>query len=422
MYFKKIVCIVLSIVFTTVLIWSGCFLINNYVISQNINSCLEQGYIKLNDGYENSIYDFFNQSNSIDIMKSAYSYLTNESTINYHIIDNQILNFEGDFYNKLNNINFVLLSNKESINQEINNEFITPIKSIQIDYNTMKDMKVNTSLFNGCFFEEETTINDDNTIPIIVGYNYQGILNINDNFNAYYLGEKKNFKVIGILNRGFTTNNTYLEVLNNAQEDNNLDNYIIIPNLIDLFPYDDSNFNQIVCYQNCNGYLFVNSIDEFNTAINYINRIINKTSFKYNIDIFVPIYKQCNLDYCLILISFFLSIILLLFMVIQNFHIKKIEFEKADSWSKYILYIINYFINTLFYVGVIYTLAYLININILLNGVNSQLKSIIVYISILYILFYTILFIIEFLILILPKLLKGRKFTIKININNKIGN
>ena len=94
-------------------------------------------------------------------MGTVHSILSNDKNISYYEIDNQHLEIMGNYYETLKDINYVVMQISEYKKKKIdNNTYVTPIKSVQIDYDTMVEMGIDNSLSDGVFFEKDIIINE----------------------------------------------------------------------------------------------------------------------------------------------------------------------------------------------------------------------------------------------------------------------
>lgn len=347
-------------------------------------------------------------------MDKIHNRLSNDKNINYYEIDNQNLEVIGNYYEILNDINYVSMERTDYVNQKIdNNTYVTPIKTMQIDYNTMIEMGINNSLSDGAFFEKDFTINDQLIIPIIVGNNYSKRLKVGDTFNACYLGNNNiTCKVIGILNYGYAPTNIFTKIFQSILEDNQFDNYIIMPNLLVDFTTEQSNyFREIVNCQKCEGFILIDSVKKFNYLIDVINELSNSTGYKFEKDTFEPIYKQIGLNYFQVIsvLCFCLLLLLITLIKIVGYHKKRISEYEYTSFKRFIPYIISFQVNEIINFAIIFGISFFITSNVLVEGFLNKLRIVIVYVSLLFLFVYILFVIIESIYLIVFMKLENNK-------------
>lgn len=100
-------------------------------------------------------------------------------------------------------------------------ELLTNIYGFFIGEKEFRDFLSSSQIAEGRGFESADYVIQNNTIPVILGNNYRTVYNLNDEFQAYYMGEKSTFKVIGFLKKGAEINVAEIIV--------NFNDYVLVP-------------------------------------------------------------------------------------------------------------------------------------------------------------------------------------------------
>jgi hypothetical protein len=166
------------------------------------------------------IYEFFNEKDSLHRLQNVYDNLVKNSYFKYVEIINQSFDYKGlnDFDNK-----FIINERNESANQLFEEEYITPLKSLQISNQVYDDCRLIEKIILGeGFTKSDFYIDDRMKIKVILGSGYMDLFNIGDIFHVKYLAYGDlNCEVIGFLKAG--TQLTY------QAKPITLDNYIVAP-------------------------------------------------------------------------------------------------------------------------------------------------------------------------------------------------
>ena len=126
-----------------------------------------------------------------------------------------------DFYDKDPKFSYGYESGYYIINEEINNHYVTAIKTVQINEEAINQCRLSQAIDSGRIFIAED-FRYHETVPVLLGIEYKGIYNINDKFTANYLGHDFNFKVIGFLKQ-----DTTIDIYNTDAK--NIDRSIVMP-------------------------------------------------------------------------------------------------------------------------------------------------------------------------------------------------
>ena len=167
---------------------------------------------------------------------------------------------------------------------KINNQSAMAVKAIQIS-------KSFTDLFpykidkGRDFIIEDYNYYISKTIPIILGSAYNDYFSVGDVFEGYYLFERFNFEVIGILDSDSTFYNKQVGGLDSY------DNFIIMP-LANVT--EDNEFSRIVSLQKLSGFMLVNGNRQ--EALEEYYNLLDLADLKYLSNQFTinskPIMKQ----------------------------------------------------------------------------------------------------------------------------------
>ena len=218
--FILMVCL-FTIIFTLFnqLVFIRTILSNN---QESYSKNVSQDYIDIEFNQEYS--PFYSQQRGEKNVKTMYEKLINADEFAYYEIYYQflyVLNYNGspvfrEMYEKGNPY-------KEDIVMEINGVKYPPaatIKAAQLSYNCFSDF--NLKLFEGEGLKEEDyfySINE--TLPVILGYEYKDHYQIGDTFQSVYIAEPFTFEVIGFLEK-----DSYIQI---GKKIKYLDRYIIMP-------------------------------------------------------------------------------------------------------------------------------------------------------------------------------------------------
>lgn len=148
------------------------------------------GWIQLN--YQVDLADLYGKE--IDELKAAHNTLSRD---NYFEIHNQFVYipfFEGK------EIFLYGYEEGHADNSIYQHEDIifSGVKAVQLSHNALS--RFNISLWRGEFFPD-ANYQDGDMVPILLGYEYNGVFDIGDELEADFISKPLKFKVIGILNK-----------------------------------------------------------------------------------------------------------------------------------------------------------------------------------------------------------------------------
>lgn len=359
--------ICINILFLSVSVYLISFF--NVMQSSNYNS---DGFFQLLNNYEDadySIWDFLKEDNSLNILNDTYQSLISDSSLDYYEYSDQVLEFIGKYKG---DISLVDGDDKSSINQNIDNNYITPLKSVQLSEKMMEKFNLDDMLSSGRFFtSDEFLLDKDLSIPVLVGEKYKSIFKLNDTFDAFYLSDGRvKCKIIG-----FIKPNVKLDI---ANSEFNLNNYIVFPffNLDLQRVGNNGDFYKTLLMFKCEGYLHFNNNEEKIQIINKLENISQKTGFEFNTS-YLSRQKQTivnwkiSLDVAMVLtvIGLIIAIGIIIFLLLYLIRkiIKKIVFKskkektlfKIKMWFVFLIlivlnYILAYFLSSLVFYPINY--------------------------------------------------------------------
>ena len=277
-FFVTIILLIMGflIVFFANILYSIAWQNNDYEEREN-----DKGAFKLSNKYDleedQSLIKFYNQPNALKILWDTYNEIKKSNCLKYYEYSDQSLTYLGDFNGDLSLVDGY---DETFINQESEVGTITPLKSIQISREEIDENNLEESMTIGSpFSDSDYNYPDNYNINVIMGANFKKYFNINDEFAAYYLGEEE-IKCTVI---GFYEPNTNLNI---AGIDGLIDDYIVFP----LFNLDEeqihnSNFFKLALLTNkIEGYVHYDNLKECNRSIDEVDKISQKTGYKYNIE------------------------------------------------------------------------------------------------------------------------------------------
>lgn len=228
---------------------------------------VDKGYITLLDDYDSNnsnVYSFFSDKNSLKIMKDTEEKL--KKLTNYYYIDIQDVYFKNYSDKFGNDRNFLVDEEDDLSSSEVG------IKSVQLDRRFIKKLKLK--------IEDEKI--DDKFISVYLGGNYKKYYRVGDIIDLAIYGDNSyKTKVAGFIKEA--DDNDYFNILKDIADIDNIDNYIVIPNL--YLDEKDSQY-KINMLQRCEGIIKITSMDEYIKAVNDIKMIADKTGFKYDTKIY----------------------------------------------------------------------------------------------------------------------------------------
>lgn len=280
-YFKYIILLLGTILFSMGIFVYSQVKYQNWV-DQNNNQQIKNKVIQISirDNYTGlnnklSIKEFFNTENSLIKLKNIYQELNNNKYFNYIEMIQQVFEYKGycDF-----NTQLIDGENKEYLNQFVDDEYLTPLKSVQISNKVYNDYDLSNKIASGKGFNDiDYNIDDTMKVNVILGNNYSDIFKVGDEFNVNYL-------VYGNLTCeviGFFKNGTQI---NYQTEAINLDNYIIAPAInYTKLNSENKEFQKILysvkstCYIEC----VYQNIEQYNLVLKEIEKCFSKADIDY---------------------------------------------------------------------------------------------------------------------------------------------
>ncbi|OYO76073.1 hypothetical protein C8E03_10273 [Lachnotalea glycerini] len=231
----------------------------------------DAGYIDIDYNYSNSEQEFsyyLGQASYCDKLSAFYEEIISSKHLNYMEVAKQQIDYRGEFHGS---DEFAA----GQVNQLINNQYDTPLLSIQIGELTFRSNVVTGFILEGDSFEaDDFSYKERKTMPVILGYDYRNYLKIGDTFPINYLvyGEFDAY-VAGFYNKGAS--------IQYKDESIILDKYIIAP-LFHISEEDTSNkFVQWLSYIKTSCYFYTNSIENYDMQQVIIQQLVNKAKINY---------------------------------------------------------------------------------------------------------------------------------------------
>lgn len=273
-FLKNLITVIGAISFT--------FIVSVYAYSCIIESYNTQaqefsgrGEISLTDSYdseESRLEDFFQKENSYEILKNTYEKLKTNKKLRYYEVLPQSIEYVGSFRLPES----IVDGDKNFIEQKIDGELLTPLKTLMIDQSFAHDTDLKAQVSGGTWFKKKQYgMTSDQCIPVVLGNNYKEAFSIGDTFEGYYLGYKKiQFVVKGFFKSGAVV------VLDNQKYD--IDNHLIAP-VIQPGNTDDKSFSKLLLLVKCEGYLHYDNKSEYIIALEEVERLADETGYKYSL-------------------------------------------------------------------------------------------------------------------------------------------
>lgn len=208
-------------------------------------------------------YEFRQYSENIDYLGRFYNALVVSQNLKFISIFNQaipIKNFQGDEQFYYNSQAF------------INEHKDVPVNVKAMQLNSAVSELYQLSVARGASFDWREVDYGSNTLPVILGSNYDGVYNIGDTFMGNYYGRDMSFKVIGILEA-----NTFIYYKGDPEF--YLDTYILVPYPMYCASVNpaDFHFEGILYFAMVNGDI-ISTLDE-QALLKEIKNIANTTGF-----------------------------------------------------------------------------------------------------------------------------------------------
>ncbi|MDD3185668.1 MAG: hypothetical protein PHT76_10265 [Anaerostipes sp.] len=223
------------------------------------------------DSKTSSFQDFFHRKNAYSIMENTIEALKTTFKQDYHQVSTQDIAYVGNYVGETSCVN----GDKDSVNQLISSQKITPLYSLQTSKIFYKQKGFKEMVQNGkSFCSNDFNVNGNDVIPIIIGSKYKKILGIGDVFTGKFLGEVDlKYKVIGILkdNAKITLRGEKIA----------LNSYLITPAL--QISKGLGSFNKTLLSVKCEGYLSYKDNHDLESKFKKLKKIRKETGFQYEI-------------------------------------------------------------------------------------------------------------------------------------------
>lgn len=237
----------------------------------------DKNYYQLHDNYFGDDEKIFlEEKDNLARLKLFYNDMHQQNDFTYYDLANQPIYMKD--IDVSNNFYYAYEESGQKQIVDINSENTNYhyLKSVQISDNVIKDfnLKINSNIPVSKILESwKNCKTEDETIPVILGYNYLNYFDFNDECKIYTMLGYFNIKVIG-----------FLEKDSNIYCNSNilyLDNYILIPSFeINTIPENEEDKQEQLRYylQKVNG--VISSTNSANDIQSKINEISNKYQLK----------------------------------------------------------------------------------------------------------------------------------------------
>lgn len=219
------------------------------------------------DTEDSTIYDFFDQIGSLNVLMETYELLLDFDKY-YLEISTQPFEYLG--FLSIDK-SFTDGDDSEQVNQTTDGSSrFTSLKAIQMDASAAR-------LFG--LYDEITVLdqygNGKDAIGVLLGSEYSGIFKIGDEFKIRYLG----CKTIRCLVAGFLKKGTTIQIDGTKLS---LDN-CIISKAISYQEEDSDDYRKTLLSVKCEGYLHYGNLSQRKECVDYIRKIKEATGYKYEI-------------------------------------------------------------------------------------------------------------------------------------------
>lgn len=200
---------VIQLIIAFVLVFIGISLNNSIVQKSNYIETLYDGrsyYL-----VDSSLTKDLNYIN-LESLESFYNYLK-ENQIEIYLTEKDSLFIAND------NISEKFLANFETV--KIDNKTFNRVNSISINWDYIKDFGVELA-------EGKFSSSNSDYIPIILGYNYKDIFELNEKIPYVHKNEENNSVIKYFEVSGFLENNTSICIKGNPEQITNMNDYVIL--------------------------------------------------------------------------------------------------------------------------------------------------------------------------------------------------
>lgn len=291
-YFKYLIVIIFFLLILLIIFYNINKKQNvDEVISDEITQKIR--YVQIIDLYDKPNQISFSEAmrtpNMLLNLRNFYSELINSNKFNFIEIENQILEFYGNYDKDNKFVNGYETGNvDEFINQKVKKDndisYVTPLKAIQIGQSASDFFNLSKNISSGKYFSSGDYIyTHDKNIPILLGSDYKGIYNIGDSMEFSYLLTDFIGEVIGFMDQNESVSSNAKNIM--------LNTYIIMPLFdIDQIP-KQTNFEFFLeaHYSNkTSGLIECKTTSEIEKLKQLIEEMSSKSQLVYSI---IPIYE-----------------------------------------------------------------------------------------------------------------------------------
>ncbi len=226
-------------------------------------------------GENPSIMEFIEEKDSLKKLQRVYKELNENPQFTYVEILKQVFEYKG--YCNFDP-QFINDNNQEYANQLVNEEYYTPLKSLQVSSKVYDGYNLNNQIQAGSGFAKENyVIQDSMTVKVILGSNYNNLFHLGDIFHAKYLGYGDlTCEVIGFLKPEASINLDNKKIL--------LDDYILAPavNYIETTGINDK-FQKILysIKSTCNVELVFDNAEQYHEILKELENCFKKANIDY---------------------------------------------------------------------------------------------------------------------------------------------
>ena len=256
--------------------------------SNTVNALNEQEevtyYYSIHDVYDKpnnpTLMQFLAEENSLERLISTNEDFHNSEVLNFVEIGHQPIelvgktNFSPELVNGYEEGTDLSNQTISYNNQEI---LITPVNSYQLDeraFTMQHFVMYEGRAFDSFEYNYNNYDHSQNTIPIILGYNFSEYYSVGDTIPFLYFQTEWNGAVVGILEEGTT-----FEA--NGQQ-YNMDNVIVLPYLSEV-SFEDEMLTKIYYSSKNWGYATTTNPEDFDAMSVEVSNISNDNNVKYEI-------------------------------------------------------------------------------------------------------------------------------------------
>lgn len=222
------------------------------------------------DSKNSSFEKFLKQKDSYDILKQTYEMLKETYGDQYYDVSRQDLGYLGKFPGGEE----LVSGGKDAMNQEINDQIVSPLLSLQVSSNFTAQKGLEGMLEAGTVLEEQDyQKNADQMIPVLAGASFKNVFKIGDTFQGKYLGEKDMMFEI----KGFLKDDAEVSL---EGEEISLNRTLVFPSIV-WSQKDPKEFQKTLLSVKCQGYLHYDNKKELQNHMKKLKKIKKQTGFRY---------------------------------------------------------------------------------------------------------------------------------------------